>query len=44
MGCSGIKAGGVHNGMVRASVKVSDDVFDKLEHCFRWVSIIARDG
>ena len=43
MGCSAIKAIGIHNVTARAAVKVLDEVIDTLEHWCRWDISIARE-
>ena len=40
MGCSAIKARGIHNGMVREAVKVEDELLGTLELWCRWGRIL----
>ena len=43
MGCSAFKAREIHNGTVRAFVKVSNKMLDTLELWCRWVISISRE-
>ena len=43
MSCSDFKVRGVHDGMVRAVVKVADEALDTLEQWCIWKIIIDRD-
>ena len=43
MGCSSGKAIRIHDGTLKASVQVLDEVFDTLELWYRWGSNMARE-
>ena len=43
MGCSAFKAIWIHDGTVRASVQVVDEVLNNLENWYRWVISMVRE-
>ena len=43
MGCSAFKAIWIHDGTVRVSVQVVDEVLNNLENWYRWVISMVRE-